>query len=319
MIFNGNFSNLIGVSMSSSISFLVFFVSFLPWSSPKTSLPAFVFLVEFLFNDLLVAVVRVVFTLRVAMFQLGMKMSLASVKRFVSQFHSCWMSFAPGITIIFIVISYTSLVCIVFFFTREVSCGVWVCALQCYIDVRVHHRVIAASELTVVRDAIDNCLVAESMQEGSLKARFMGPTWDPSGADRTQVGPMLAPWTLLSGRCLFARHGWDSARIVVSRSQWWPLWYWRDPCSRVCLSCGTLQWCHNEYDGVWNHMHFDCLLNLLFGHRAKWTTKLCVTDICEGKTLVTGGFPSQRASSSENVFIWWHHHVCTLSQLQGSK
>ena len=31
-----------------------------------------------------------------------------------------------------------------------------------------------------------------------LKARFMGPTWGPSGVDRTQVGPMLAPWTLLS-------------------------------------------------------------------------------------------------------------------------
>ena len=30
-------------------------------------------------------------------------------------------------------------------------------------------------------------------------ARFMGPTWGPSGADRTQVGPMLAPRTLLSG------------------------------------------------------------------------------------------------------------------------
>ena len=30
-------------------------------------------------------------------------------------------------------------------------------------------------------------------------ARFMGPTWGPSGAVRTQVGPMLAPWTLLSG------------------------------------------------------------------------------------------------------------------------
>ena len=28
---------------------------------------------------------------------------------------------------------------------------------------------------------------------------FMGPTWGPSGADRTQTGPMLAPWTLLSG------------------------------------------------------------------------------------------------------------------------
>ena len=40
-----------------------------------------------------------------------------------------------------------------------------------------------------------------------LIARFMGPTWGPSAADRTQVGPMLAPWTLLSGtaftyRCL---------------------------------------------------------------------------------------------------------------------
>ena len=33
----------------------------------------------------------------------------------------------------------------------------------------------------------------------SLTARFMGPTWGPSGADRTQVGPMLDPWTLLSG------------------------------------------------------------------------------------------------------------------------
>ena len=33
----------------------------------------------------------------------------------------------------------------------------------------------------------------------TLRARFMGPTWGPSGADRTQVGPMLAPWILLSG------------------------------------------------------------------------------------------------------------------------
>ena len=33
----------------------------------------------------------------------------------------------------------------------------------------------------------------------TLIAKFMGPTWGPSGVDRTQVGPMLAPWTLLSG------------------------------------------------------------------------------------------------------------------------
>ena len=35
--------------------------------------------------------------------------------------------------------------------------------------------------------------------------RFMGPTWGPSGADRAQVGPMLAPWIFLSGHI----HGGD--------------------------------------------------------------------------------------------------------------
>ena len=30
-------------------------------------------------------------------------------------------------------------------------------------------------------------------------AKFMGPTWSPPGSCRPQMGPMLAPWTLLSG------------------------------------------------------------------------------------------------------------------------
>ena len=33
----------------------------------------------------------------------------------------------------------------------------------------------------------------------ALIIKIMGPTWGPSGTDRAQVGPMLAPWTLLSG------------------------------------------------------------------------------------------------------------------------
>ena len=33
----------------------------------------------------------------------------------------------------------------------------------------------------------------------TLIAKFMGPTWGPSGTDRAQVGPILAPSTLLSG------------------------------------------------------------------------------------------------------------------------
>ena len=42
-------------------------------------------------------------------------------------------------------------------------------------------------------------LLASNTGMISLIASFMGPTWCPSGADKTQVGPMLAPWTLLSG------------------------------------------------------------------------------------------------------------------------
>ena len=30
-------------------------------------------------------------------------------------------------------------------------------------------------------------------------SKFHGPTWGPSGADRTQVGPKLVPWPSLSG------------------------------------------------------------------------------------------------------------------------
>ena len=38
-------------------------------------------------------------------------------------------------------------------------------------------------------------------QEGrhSMIAKFMGPKWGSPGAGRTQVGPMLATWTLISG------------------------------------------------------------------------------------------------------------------------
>ena len=41
--------------------------------------------------------------------------------------------------------------------------------------------------------------IALCCQITALIARFMGPTWVPSGADRTQVGLMLAPWNLPSG------------------------------------------------------------------------------------------------------------------------
>ena len=47
-------------------------------------------------------------------------------------------------------------------------------------------------------------------------AKFMGPTWGPPGADRTQVGPVLALWTLLSGNICNGQmlHHWSTCMRI---------------------------------------------------------------------------------------------------------
>ena len=49
------------------------------------------------------------------------------------------------------------------------------------------------------------------------------------------------------------------------------------------------------------------LLNRLFRRRSKKTSKLRVTGLCAGNSPVTGAFPAQRASDTENNSIWWRH------------
>ena len=70
----------------------------------------------------------------------------------------------------------------------------------------------------------------------------------------------------------------------------------------------TLQWRHNEHDGVSNHQPHDCLLNRLFRHRSKKTSKFRVTGLCEGNSPGTSEFPAWRAGNAENVSIWWRHY-----------
>ena len=51
----------------------------------------------------------------------------------------------------------------------------------------------------------------------------MGPIWGPSGADRTQVGPMLAPRTLLSGlthRQMPYQNSWVFAGDIFTCMLW---------------------------------------------------------------------------------------------------
>ena len=70
----------------------------------------------------------------------------------------------------------------------------------------------------------------------------------------------------------------------------------------------SLQWRHNECDGVSNHQPYDCLRNRLFRHRWKKASKLRVTGLCVGNSPVTDEFPAQMASNTEKVSIWWRHH-----------
>ena len=113
--------------------------------------------------------------------------------------------------------------------------------------------------------------VAKSRNDATQIAKFMGPTWGPPGSCRPQMGPTLAPWTLLPG-------------------------HW-------------LQWRHNGRDSVSSHQPHDCLLNCLFRRTSMKTSKLRVTGLCVENSPLTGEFPAQMASNAENVSIWWRHHV----------
>ena len=74
-----------------------------------------------------------------------------------------------------------------------------------------------------------------------------------------------------------------------------------------------IRWRHNERDDVSNYQPHDCLLNRLFGHRSKKTSKLRVTGLWAGNSPGTGEFPAQMARNAENVSIWWRHHdICSL-------
>ena len=73
-----------------------------------------------------------------------------------------------------------------------------------------------------------SCTGGSSHHNTTLIARFMGPTWGPSGADRTQVGHMFTPCTLLSGNCQQNPfYGWISLQsstrhgYMIATVNWW--------------------------------------------------------------------------------------------------
>ena len=108
----------------------------------------------------------------------------------------------------------------------------------------------------------------------------------------------LIVWIKFDAIKIKCRHCCKQRASAIVRLQLWDLLY-----------LFSLQWRNNEPDGVSNHQSHDCLLNGLFRRRSKNISKLRVTGLCAGNSVVTGEFPAQMASNAENVSIWWRHHV----------
>ena len=69
--------------------------------------------------------------------------------------------------------------------------------------------------------------------------------------------------------------------VLILFPQTFRIQHWKD----------SLQWRHNERDGVSNHQPHGCLFKRLFKAQIKKTSKLRVTGLCEGSSPVTGEFP----------------------------
>ena len=82
------------------------------------------------------------------------------------------------------------------------------------------------------------------------------------------------------------------SRIIISSSfyddvQHFPGMTWFLFIVSLCTQlngCIPLRWRHNDHDSVSNHQPHGCLLNRLFRHRWKKTSKLRVTGLCVGNS-----------------------------------
>ena len=117
---------------------------------------------------------------------------------------SLWSSISPKIFFFYFkynVLPITLLPVIVIFST---SLGIRAWISNCISEKVITHRCPNCKDGSVEPplNLEHGCVITSHINYGciclsvtSLIARFTGSTWGSSGADRTQVGPMLAPWT----------------------------------------------------------------------------------------------------------------------------
>ena len=72
---------------------------------------------------------------------------------------------------------------------------------------------------------------------------------------------------------------------------------------------------HNGNNSVSKHQPHDCLLNRLFRHRSKKTSKLRVTGLCVGKSPGAGEWPVTRKTFPFDDVIMSLERVALLRML----
>ena len=107
---------------------------------------------------------------------------------------------------------------------------------------------------------MNNTLIA------SLISRFMGPAWSPSGAVRTKVGPMLAPWTSLSRACLL------SGYLLGVHFNYFRDKIWMDIDSQFnpAANVGSFNWRQKQH-----HVR-SCSPHPIWQASPPWTTLQCI-------------------------------------------
>ena len=127
-----------------------------------------------------------------------------------------------------------------------------------------------------------------------LITRFMGPTWGASGADRTQMGPMLAPWSLLSGYC---NPGMGCLLCTFEEIM-----------DQLCTNgIHFISVTPHEHHGISNRWQHDWLFNSLLKLTAKKTKTLHHWHLWVESTS-DWWFPSDRVNKAESVSIASCHH-----------
>ena len=130
--------------------------------------------------------------------------------------------------------------------------------------------------------------------------------------------PIFHPvrWIIWYTLCMYKERGlWNMATSTYN--DLWFLHIITSLCDgfediRMMLCANPLQWCHLSIMASQITSNSTVCSTVCSGlHQRKHQSSLLLA-VSEGKPLVTGGFPSQRASNMEKVFMLGHDHAMII-------